>query len=189
MSDADVALPGEFLRVVDGSEAQAIVALRLSDGEVAPAVLVDGQGRILGLAKAPKATAGRRVPVDVRPEEIVGVRRVDGAMGRLGLGRWHRRTATGALHRRIRAWSLDSRDPYAHLRMLVRFIELSGNRMHHEETTPGGLRQIVMVDPLDFVAIRAEFEFPPSIQQHPGHDAIVCRNSRCELLGTRGSRR
>jgi hypothetical protein len=166
-----------------------MLSLRLSDGAVAPAVLVDGTGRILGNAKGPKGPGGAPPPIDLRVDEIVGARRADGAVGRLGLSRWHARPAPGDLHRRIRAWSPDPADPQGHLQPLIRFLVLHGNRLHRDQTADDGKRKITLVDAIDFVAVRAEFEVPPSIELHPAHDAIVCRHSRCEILGTRGARR
>jgi hypothetical protein len=177
-------IPDEFRSLLDVNRS-VVLALRLSDGETAPAALVSPDGRILGQAKGPKGPGGSPPPIDVRWDEVVEARKAKGLPGFHG---WRRRGATGELQRRIRAWSPDPGDRFAHLDPLLRFLVMQGNRVAADDRSGRG-RRVTLIEPIDFVSLRAEFELPGSIELHPSHDAIVCRNTGSEILGTRGARR
>jgi hypothetical protein len=180
-------LPEEFMDLVDPQRGFTSLALRLADGTTAPRVLVASDGRIAGLDSKDRGPGGTPPPADIRGDEVVAARR-GGGPARSVLARWRTRTPTQPLRPRIRAWSLDPSDRVAHLRPILSFLELGGNKVIQafgdEQPTRAVLR-----DRLDFEALQAQFEFPSSIAIRPELDTIACRNTRAEIVGLRGTKR
>ena len=161
------------------------LALELADGTVAPKVLVAADGKIAGLDSKERGPGGTPFPVDIRESEIVAARPAAGLKRR----RWSRREPPAPAPLRIRAWSPDPDDRYGHLRPIVRYMQLRGNKLVHDlRETDRGVRA-VLVDPLDLEGLQAEYELPASLALRGEVDAIVCRNTRAEIVGSRGVKR
>jgi hypothetical protein len=182
-------LPSDFHDLIDRRRAFTVLALRLADGTVAPRVLVSHDGRIAGMESKERGPGGSPPPLDIREDEVVAARRAGGVAGAIGLGRWHARTPTSPLRPRIRAWSPDPSDRYAHLRPMITFLELRGNKLVHDFGVGSPASRAVLRDPIDFEALVAEFSFPKSVALRPEVDTIACRNTTAEIVGSRGTKR
>jgi hypothetical protein len=173
--------------MLEPGRAFTTLELELADGTVAPKVLVAPDGSIAGLDSKDRGPGGTPHPIDVRADEVVAARRAAGLLGR---GRWVRRDLPDPPPLRIRAWSPDPRDRVAHLRPVVRFMQLRGNRLLHDlRPVDGGIVRAVFVDALDLDGLRAGYELPASLALRGELDAIVCRNTRAEIVGSRGVKR
>jgi len=181
-------LPEVFRDLVDPARAFTVLGLELADGVVAPRVLVATDGKIAGLDAKERGPGGTPPPIDIREDEIVAARPA-GLRGALGLARWRRRELDAPVRLRIRAWSWDPDDRLAHLRPLVRFFELKGNKLAHGFQGEGRASVAVFIDPLDFESLQLEYELPASLALRPQLDTIACRNTGAELRGTRGTKR
>lgn len=162
------------------------MALELSDGTVAPRVVVTTDGRIAGIDGKDRGPGGTPPPTDIREDEIVAARPVGGVFSR---GRWRRRELGVAPRLRIRAWSHDPDDRYAHLRPVVRFEQLRGNKLLRDLRASDRPPRAVFAAPLDLDGLRADYELPSSLHLRGEVDAIVDRNTRAEIVGTRGVKR
>jgi hypothetical protein len=179
-------LPDEFRDLVDPRRAFTTIALELNDGTVAPGVLVASDGKVAGLDSRERGPGGTPPPVDVREDEIVAARRASPlAFAR----RWHRREVPPPVRLRIRAWSLDPRDRCAHLRPVVRFMQLRGNKLLRDLDARESPARAVFATALDLDGLRADYDLPSSLALRGEIDAIVCRNTSAEIVGTRGVKR
>lgn len=178
-------LPDEFHELIDVSRAFTTLSLELTDGTVAPKVLVATNGKIAGLDAKEKGPGGTPQPVDILENEIVGARQTGG----LRRGRWHRREITSSGRIRVRAWSPDPNDRYAHLRPVVRFMQLRGNTLLRDLDPKESPARAVFATALDLDGLRADYDLPSSLALRGEIDAIVCRNTRAEIVGTRGVKR
>jgi hypothetical protein len=182
-------LPSEFRDLLDPGRAFTVLALELADGTQAPRVVVATDGTLAGLDSRERGPGGTPPPIDIREDEIVAARRAGGLAGAVGLGRWRRRELARQPRLRIRAWSTDPGDRFAHLRPVIRFMQLKGNKLVHDlAPTDKGVRA-VFVDPLDLESLQIEYELPSSLALRPQFDAIACRNTHAEILGARGIKR
>ena len=189
MAAGSARLPSDFRDLIDQRRAFTVLALRLADGTVAPRVLVSHDGRIAGMESKERGPGGSPPPLDIREDEVVAARRVRGVAGAVGLGRWHRRTPTSPLRPRIRAWSPDPSDRHAHLRPIVTFLELRGNKLVQDFGAGSPASRAVLRDAIEFEALAAEFSFPKSVVLRPELDTIACRNTSAEIVGSRGTKR
>lgn len=179
-------LPDEFLDLLDPVRAFTVLTIELSDGTLAPRVLVATDGRIAGIDGRDRGPGGTPPPTDIREDEIVAVRPVGGLLSR---GRWRRRDVQAPARLRIRAWSHDPDDRYAHLRPVVRFEQLRGNKLLRDLETRDHPVRAVFVSSLDMDGLRADYDLPSSLLLRGEVDAIVCRNTRAEIVGSRGVKR
>ncbi len=179
-------LPEEFRDLLDASRAFTALALELSDGTVAPRVLVASDGKIAGLDARERGPGGTPPPIDIFEREVVAARPAGGLLSR---GRWRRRDLDAPPRLRIRAWSCDPDDRYAHLRPVVRFEQLRGNKMLHDLVAKDRPVRAVFVSALDMDGLRADYDLPASLALRGEVDAIVCRNTRAEIVGSRGVKR
>jgi hypothetical protein len=179
-------LPDEFHDLIDRGRAFTPLAIELTDGTVAPRVLVATDGKIAGIDGRDRGPGGTPPPTDIREDEIVAVRPVGGLLGRR---RWHRREIEPPARLRIRAWSHDPDDRFAHLRPVVRFEQLRGNKMLRDLDARETPVRAVFVSPLDMDGLRADYDLPSSLSLRGEVDAIVCRNTRAEIVGSRGVKR
>jgi hypothetical protein len=180
-------LPEEFMDLVDSHRSFTSLALRLTDGTTAPRVLVSSDGRIAGLDSKHRGPGGTPPPVDIRGDEVAAARR-GGGPARSVLARWRTRIPTQPLRPRIRAWSVDPADRVAHLRPIITFLELNGNKVVQPLRNEQPARAVLR-DRIDFEALQAEFAFPSSIALRPELDTIACRNTKAEIVGSRGAKR
>lgn len=179
-------LPAEFRRLLAADRAFTTLALELIDGTVAPAVVVGADGRIAGIDAKERGPGNTPPPADILEDEIVGAK----PAGLLRLGaRWMRREPTDPGPLRIRAWSPDPGDRFAHLRPVVRFMELRGNQLVRDLDAKDVPVRAVFASPLDLDGLRAEYELPSSLVLRGEVDAIVDRNTRAEIVGSRGVKR
>jgi len=179
-------LPEEFHDLIDGSRAFTVLTLELTDGTVAPKVVVATDGRIAGIDAKERGPGGSPPPTDIREDEIVGAKRGGGLLSR---GRWRRREVEAASRLRIRAWSHDPDDRYAHLRPIIRFEQLRGNKLLQDLRASDRPVRAVFASPLDMDGLRADYDLPSSLHLRGEVDAIVDRNTRAEIVGTRGVKR
>jgi len=179
-------LPEEFHDLLDPSRAFTLVALELADGAIAPKVLVATDGKIAGIDAKERGPGGTPPPTDIREDEIVAVRPAGGLLTR---GKWQRREIEPPARLRIRAWSHDPDDRYAHLRPVVRFEQLRRNQMLRDLDAKDEPVRAVFASPLDMDGLRADYDLPSSLLLRGEVDAIVCRNTRAEIVGSRGVKR
>ena len=179
-------LPEEFRELLDAARAFTVLALELTDGTVAPRVLVASDGKIAGLDSKERGPGGTPPPVDIFEHEIVGAKPAGGLLRR---GRWRRRDVDAPTGLRIRAWSCDPDDRFAHLRPVVRFEQLRGNKMLRDLDAKDRPVRAVFMSALDMDGLRADYDLPSSLALRGEVDAIVCRNTRAEIVGSRGVKR
>ena len=189
MSAGASRLPSDFHDLLDERRAFTVLALRLADGTLAPRVLISHDGRIAGMDSKDRGPGGSPPPLDIREDEVVAARRAGGVAGAVGLGRWRRRTPTAPLRPRIRAWSPDPSDRHAHLRPILTFLELRGNKLTQDFGAGAPSNRAVLRDAIDFEGLAAEFSFPASVVLRPQVDTIACRNTSAEIVGSRGTKR
>ena len=179
-------LPAAFHDLIAPGRAFTLLAMELSDGTVAPRVLVATDGKIAGVDGKDRGPGGTPPPTDIREDEIVAVRSVGALLGR---GRWRRREIEPPPRLRIRAWSPDPDDRFAHLRPVVRFEQLRGNKMLRDLDARDTPVRAVFVSALDMDGLRADYELPSTLLLRGEVDAIACRNTRAEIVGSRGVKR
>ena len=179
-------LPDEFHDLLDPVRAFTVLTVELSDGTVAPRVLVATDGKIAGIDGRDRGPGGTPPPTDIREDEVVAVCPTTRLLGRR---RWRRREIEPPGRLRIRAWSHDPHDRFAHLRPVVRFEQLRGNKLLRDLEARDDPVRAVFVSSLDMDGLRADYDLPSSLLLRGEIDAIVCRNTRAEIVGSRGVKR
>ena len=148
-------------------------------------MLVATDGKIAGLDVKERGPGGTPPPMDIREGEIVAAPAAVGSLARS--------METGELPApgpfRIRAWSPDPNDRYAHLRPVIRFMQLRGNSSFTISSRPRPRHARGARDPLDLEGLHANTTLPSSLALRGEVDAIVCRNTRAEIVGSRGVKR